>query len=115
MNGEFSDDLFIDDPNVSAANLRFEVGSHVVCCLRKKGWFTGRIMKVAQRSASSNVSIPYLVYSDYRQEVMGIPMDSDEFIRPKPLDLSPDPANFHPSWSHPKDPLAHLYTKQNNI
>ena len=38
------------------------------------------------------------------------PQSTDEFVRPRPADLTPDPAKFKPSFIVPDDPNYCLYT-----
>jgi hypothetical protein len=108
-----------DDPDVNPSSLRFGVGNLVIYKdEQRKGWHEGEVVKVAQRLELGNHSefIHYIVWPN-TEDVDGtvwVQGDTEDFIRPRPQDLTPDPTKFTPFFSHPEDPLSYLYTGLTN-
>lgn len=102
-----------DDPDVNPSSLRFEVGN-LVLYKDKTGWFEGEVLKVCQRFECHNHSqfIPYIVWphTGDADGTLWIDEDTEDYIRPRLEDLSPDPAKFKPSLAQPEDHFAYLYT-----
>lgn len=105
-----------DDPNTDPSTLRFAVGNLVIY-KRKDGWQEGEIFRVAQllTLGDRRQRIAYLVWPlcylpDDEMGTEWVYTDSDECIRPRPEDKTPDPANFRPLLTVPEDPMYFLYT-----
>ena len=117
------DDTLHDDTSTPASALRFSVGNMIIYKSELDiGWDEGGVVKVNQRARlSSNDSGTHIAYvivrlgglsvSDEVVMTEWVLKDADEFIRPRPKDLTPDPANFTPLLVAPDDPLEYLYTE----
>ena len=116
-------DRLNDDTSISASALRFSVGDLVIFkAVGINGWYEGEVVKKNQRARvsshdSASIYIAYVVWrtrdemSDELELGMGwVLKDTDEFIRPRPEDLTPDPAKFNPLLVGPDDPYYYLYT-----
>ena len=74
--------------------------------------------RVSSHDHDNGIYIAYVVWrpldemSDEELELgLGwVLKDTDEFIRPRPEDLTPDPAKFRPLLVAPEDPYYYLYT-----
>ncbi len=100
-----------DDTSIAPTALRFSVGNLVIYKPETAvGWYEGEVVKVSQRmrfSESHSEYIAYLVWphrDDLSDDEMGtewVREDTDAFIRPRPVNLIPDPAKFKPLLSCP--------------
>ena len=109
-----------DDPDMDPSSVRFGAGS-LVMFKRENGWFDGEVIKVCQMlvvppefnpERRPPMKILYLVWP-HVEDPDGSEMvqeDSEDFIRPRLEDLSPNPTTFHPKLVAPTDPFAYLYT-----
>jgi hypothetical protein len=109
-----------DETSMPASALRFSVGNVVIYKTEHtKGWYEGEIVKVNQRvklsRTDNGIYIAYVMwpYREMSDEELGtewVFQDTDEFIRPRTEDLTPDPAKFKPLFVAPEDPHYYLYT-----
>jgi len=124
---EHEDELWIkDDPTQDPSSLRFAPGNLVMYKM-DGGWVEGEVLKVCQRLAippefagpnydpSAQPPILYIVFPhmDVPEEQHGshwIHEDTEDHIRPRFDDKTPDPDNFNPVLVAPDDPLEYMYT-----
>jgi hypothetical protein len=104
-----------DDPDVNPSSLRFSVGNLVTYKDEdRNAWTEGEVVKVAQRLVGPRTSIfiHYIVWphTDDVDGTVWVNGDTDNEIRPRPDDLTPDPEHFHSFLTPPEDPLSYLYT-----
>ena len=119
-----------DDASIAASALRFSIGNLVIYKPRGMmfgvlhaentvGWYEGEVVKVSQRMIYSEDRcgeyIAYIMWPrrDLPDDELGterVLEDTDEFIRQRPADLTPDPAKFKPLFVAPDDPYYYLYT-----
>jgi hypothetical protein len=105
-----------DDPDRNPSDLRFGVGN-LVMFKSDDGWFDGEVVKVSQRLVIGPRSqyIAYIIWPirDREDADLGTEWameDTDEFIKPRQEDLTPDPSKFKPLLVAPNDPMHSLYT-----
>jgi hypothetical protein len=104
-----------DPDGVDPSLLRFGVGSRVMH-KRDNGWFEGEVLKVCQRLVTPpevNKKIFYVVLTHLEDadDNDWVEEDSDDYIRPRLEDLSPDRTKFNPKLVPAlTDPMAYLYT-----
>lgn len=119
------DDMWIkDDPNGNPESLRFQPGSLVMYKM-DLGWVEGEVVKVFQhldpppafRGPNLHLIPPILYvvwpHTELPEEQYGshwIHEDTDDFIRPRLEDATPNPATFNPVTAAPEDPLSYLYS-----
>jgi hypothetical protein len=96
---------------IAPTALRFSVFNLVIYKSETAvGWYEGEVVKVSQRmrfSESHSEYIAYLVWphrDDLSDDEMGtewVREDTDAYVRPRPVNLIPDPAKFKPLLSCP--------------
>lgn len=102
-----------DDPDRNPDDLRFRVGN-LVMYKDENGWFEGEIVKASQRLVlgAHRQFISYLVWP-HREDADGtvwVVEDTDEFVKPRMEDKTPDPTKFKPLLVVPEDPYHYLYS-----
>ena len=113
-----------DDTSMPASALRFSVGNMVMYKSDfNTGWFEGEVVKVNQRArlpsddtSGSGTHVAYVINrlgdlsnNEHELRTEWVMKDTDDFIRPRPEDLTPDPAKFKPHLVFPDDPHYYLY------
>lgn len=123
-----------DDTSIAPTALRFSVGNLVIYKPRGMmfgilhaedtvGWYEGEVVKVSQRMRYSEERSEYIAYlvwphRELPDDEIGtewVLEDTDDFIRPRPPDLTPDPTKFKPLLVAPGDPYYYLYTYTKNF
>jgi len=99
--------------------LRFDAGNLILFksedgCVEGEVVKAGQVLEVPPHLRGTDYEptpIAYLLYhTDDADGAIWVQEDTDEWIRPRPKDLTPDPDHFQPHMATPEDLLAYLYT-----